>query len=120
MKTRNDILESMATVDPSLYDLRRLHKAVQHDVHVLTEVWAKVKDIDPRHDTKLNTPKDSPDRRPSGPARSLIFTYYKDTARYLYRQLGDPDNADAKKFRKASRRTLPSDGWTAEATRTNG
>lgn len=93
------ILASMATVDRSLYDLRRLHKAVQHDVRVLTEVWAKVKDIDPKHDTKLKRLEtlltgDLKDRK------VLIFTYYKDTARYLYRQLGDPDNEDAKKFRK--------------------
>ena len=93
------ILASMATVDPSLYDLRRLHKAVQHDVHVLTEVWAKVKDIDPRHDTKLNRLKTLLTGDLKG-RKVLIFTYYKDTARYLYRQLGDPDNADAKKFRK--------------------
>ena len=35
----------------------------------------------------------------------LIFSYYKDTARYLYRHLGDPDNADAAAFQKA--------GWAA-------
>ena len=29
-------LARMATMDPSLYDLRRLHRAVQHDVTVLT------------------------------------------------------------------------------------
>ena len=28
------VLESMETVDPTLYDLRRLHRAVQHDVKV--------------------------------------------------------------------------------------
>ena len=93
------ILESMATVDPSLYDLRRLHKAVQHDVNVLTEVWAKVKGIDPRHDTKLTRLKTLLTGDLKG-QKVLVFTYYKDTARYLYRQLGDPDSADAKKFRK--------------------
>ena len=30
----------------------------------------------------------------------LIFSYYKDTARYLYRHLGDPDSPDAVKFLK--------------------
>jgi superfamily II DNA or RNA helicase len=92
-------LEGMATVDPSLYDLRRLHKAVQHDVNVLTEVWAKVKDIDPKHDTKLQRLKTLLTGDLKG-RKVLVFTYYKDTARYLYRQLGDPDSADAKKFRK--------------------
>jgi superfamily II DNA or RNA helicase len=92
-------LEGMATVDPSLYDLRRLHKAVQHDVNVLTEVWTKVKDIDPKHDTKLQRLKTLLTGDLKG-RKILVFTYYKDTARYLYRQLGDPDSADAKKFRK--------------------
>jgi superfamily II DNA or RNA helicase len=92
-------LEGMATVDPSLYDLRRLHKAVQHDVNVLTEVWAKVKGIDPKHDTKLKRLKTLLTGDLKG-RKVLVFTYYKDTARYLYRQLGDPDNVDAKKFRK--------------------
>ena len=31
-------LEGMATVDPVLYDLRKLHAAVQHDVDVLSEL----------------------------------------------------------------------------------
>ena len=93
------ILAGMATVDQSLYDLRRLHKAVQHDVRVLTEVWAKVQDIDPRHDTKLKRLETLLTGDLKG-RKVLIFTYYKDTARYLYRQLGDPDSEGAKKFRK--------------------
>ena len=51
-------LASMATVDPSLYDLRRLHNAVQHDVRLLTEVWEKVKGIDAEHDSKLTKLKE--------------------------------------------------------------
>jgi len=93
------VLESMETVDPSLYDLRRIHKAVQHDVNVLTEVWAKVKGIDPRHDTKLQRLKTLLTGDLKG-RKVLVFTYYKDTARYLYGQLGNPDGADAKKFRR--------------------
>ena len=93
------VLESMGTVDPSLYDLRRLHKAVQHDVHVLTEVWNKVKGIGVGHDTKLERLKDLLTGDLKG-KKVIIFSYYKDTARYLFRNLGDPDSADASKFRK--------------------
>jgi superfamily II DNA or RNA helicase len=93
------VLESMGTVDPSLYDLRRLHKAVQHDVHVLTEVWDKVKGIGIAHDTKLERLKDLLTGDLKG-QKVLIFSYYKDTARYLFRHLGDPNSADASKFRK--------------------
>jgi len=92
------VLESMATVDPSLYDLRRLHKAVQHDVHVLTEVWDKVKCIDAAHDSKLERLKNLLTGDLKG-RKVLIFSYYKDTVRYLFRHLGDPEAADATKFR---------------------
>jgi superfamily II DNA or RNA helicase len=92
------VLEGMATVDPSLYNLRRLHNAVQHDVKVLTEVWDKVKGIDPKHDSKLQRLKTLLTGDLKG-HKVLVFTYYKDTARYLYRQLGDQDADDAKKFR---------------------
>ena len=30
----------------------------------------------------------------------LIFSYYKDTARYLYRHLGHPESEDATAFRE--------------------
>lgn len=30
----------------------------------------------------------------------MIFTYYKDTARYLYQNLGHPESAEAQKFRE--------------------
>lgn len=93
------VLEGMATVDPSLYDLRRLHKAVQHDVHVLTDVWNKVKSINVANDTKLAQLKSLLIGELKG-RKVLIFSYYKDTARYLYRHLGDPQNADALQFGK--------------------
>jgi hypothetical protein len=89
----------MATVDPSLYDLRRLHKAVQHDVHVLTDVWNKVKSINVVNDSKLARLKSLLTGELKG-RKVLIFSYYKDTARYLYRHLGDPQSADASEFRK--------------------
>lgn len=92
-------LASMATVDPSLYDLRRLHNAVQHDVRLLTAVWDKVKGIDAEHDSKLTKLKELLSGKLKG-RKVLLFTYYKDTARYLYRELGDPDNKTAQEFRK--------------------
>ena len=92
-------LEGMAVVDPTQYDLRKLHKAMQHDVHVLTDVWNRVKGIDARHDTKLARLKKllTEDLKKQ---KVLIFSYYKDTARYLYRHLGDPESPDAAKFLK--------------------
>ena len=93
------ILDSMTAVDPALYDLRKLHDDVQHDVHVLVGIWEKVKQIDPQHDTKLKRLKKLLSEELKG-NKVLIFTYYKDTARYLFRHLGSPDNTDALEFRR--------------------
>jgi len=90
-------LGSMATVDPALYDLRKLHDAVQHDVHVLLGIWERVQHIDPAHDSKLKRLKSLLSGELKG-NKVLIFTYYRDTARYLYRHLGSPDNTEAVKF----------------------
>lgn len=92
-------LSSMTTVDPALYDLRKLHDAVQHDVHVLLGIWERVQHIDPAHDSKLSRLKSLLSGELKG-KKVLIFTYYKDTARYLYRHLGSPDNTEAIKFRE--------------------
>jgi superfamily II DNA or RNA helicase len=93
------ILDSMAVVDPALYDLRKLHDEVQHDVHVLLGIWEKVKQIDSQHDTKLKRLKKLLSEELKG-NKVLIFTYYKDTVRYLFRHLGSPDNSEAIEFRE--------------------
>lgn len=41
------IVERLGTVDPSGYDLRKLHDAVQHDIEVLGRIWLRVKDTGP-------------------------------------------------------------------------
>jgi len=43
----------LGAIDPSNYELRKLHEAVQHDVDVLTEIWHRIKDITPERDAKL-------------------------------------------------------------------
>jgi superfamily II DNA/RNA helicase len=92
------ILDGMETIDPTQYDLRRLHEAVQRDVEILSEIWQQVKDIGAEEDAKLTRLKQllSTDLRGK---KVLIFSYYKDTGRYVYRHLGHPENP------KASRRT---------------
>ena len=93
------VLEEMESIDQTKYDLRRLHEALQHDIEVLSAIWDRVKSISPKDDVKLETLK----RILAGKLRGqkvLIFTYYKDTARYLYSQLGNPDNPGAAAFQK--------------------
>ncbi len=82
------VLESLPELNPDQYDLHRLHDALQHDVDVLTDVWRRIKDITPAQDAKLAELK----ALLSGPLKGhkvLVFTYYKDTARYIYQQLSD-------------------------------
>src|SRR5439155_22446742 len=90
-------MELMPSVDPSLYDLRKLHDAVQHDVDVLSKTWDRVRHVGAHSDAKLNRLKELLSGELLG-KKVLIFTYYKDTAKYLYRHLGHPENPEAVKF----------------------
>jgi superfamily II DNA or RNA helicase len=94
------LLETLGTANPADYDLRKLHKAVEHDVTVLSELWQRVKDVGPDRDAKLERLKELLKGDLKG-GKLLIFSYFKDTARYLYRHLGHPDSAEALRFREA-------------------
>ncbi|MCP4570862.1 MAG: helicase, partial [bacterium] len=93
------VLEAMEPIDHALYDLRRLHEAVQHDVEILTAIWHRVRPIGPAEDAKLERLKDLLRGALRG-KKVLLFTYYRHTARYLYRHLGHPDSAEADRFRQ--------------------
>ena len=80
-------LDSLPALEPSQYDLLKLHKALQRDVEILTDIWHLIKDISPEKDAKLGRLKTLLDDELRG-KKVLLFTYYKDTARYLYRELG--------------------------------
>lgn len=80
------ILDGLPDLDPTQYDLRRLHQAPQHDVDALTEIWHSIRHITPAQDAKLTTLKEFLSGSLKG-RKALIFTYYKDTARYLYQEL---------------------------------
>lgn len=90
-------LERMTTVNPADYDLRDIDRAVKHDVRVLTRIWERVKDIKPEKDAKLQRLKELLSGELKG-RKVLVFTYYKDTARYLYKHLGHPENPAAQAF----------------------
>jgi len=85
-------LADLPTLDPAQYDLRKLHHALQHDIDTLTEIWRLIDHISSDGDVKLAELK----RRLGGSLRGkkvLLFTYYKDTARYLFRELGQEHGA---------------------------
>ena len=79
-------LENLPPLDTSQYDLRRLHEALQADVDALTRVWHDIEDIRPEEDAKLGRLKELLAGELKG-QKVIVFTYYRDTARYLYREL---------------------------------
>lgn len=86
------ILNDLPKLDTAEYDLRALHRALNKDIDILTEIWRLIRDITSERDAKLATIKEllSGDLRGR---KVLIFTYYKDTARYLYHELGGEQGA---------------------------
>jgi superfamily II DNA or RNA helicase len=87
-------IETLPTLDAALYDLKRLHKDLRHDVDALRSIWHDISDITPADDAKLSRLKDLLAGDLKG-QKVLLFTYYKDTARYLYHQLTADTSAAA-------------------------
>jgi len=92
------VVEAMEPVDPALYDLRGLRRDISADVERLRSLYELVRGIAPDEDAKLHRLRDLLRGELKG-RKVLIFTYYKDTARYLYEQLGHPDSEAARVFR---------------------
>jgi superfamily II DNA or RNA helicase len=86
------IIDALPRLEAGKYDRRRLHRALQEDVDALTEIWHDIKDISVTHDAKLLQLKSLLETDLCG-QKVIIFSYYKDTARYLYQVLTNDDNA---------------------------
>ncbi len=85
-------IETLPTLDAALYDLKRLHNDLRRDADALREIWHDIAAIPPTRDAKLARLKDLLAGELRG-QKVLLFTYYKDTARYLYRELCSDDPA---------------------------
>ena len=83
-------IETLPTLNAELYDLKRLHNDLRRDVNALREVWHDIETITPANDAKLARLKELLAGELKG-QKVLLFTYYKDTARYLYKQLCSDD-----------------------------
>jgi superfamily II DNA or RNA helicase len=79
-------IKTLPTLDAALYDLKRLHNDLRKDVKALQEIWQAIEPIKVAQDAKLNRLKELLAGELKG-QKVLLFTYYKDTARYLYREL---------------------------------
>ena len=85
------LVETLPRLDPEKYDRRRLYQALMADVDALTDVWHDIEGIDDREDAKLQRLKTLLQTELAG-QKVLLFTYYKDTARYLFKALTGDEN----------------------------
>lgn len=95
------LMGELDSINPTQFDLRRLHDALQHDIEVLTGIWYRVKDMGSATDAKLLRLKALLRSPEFAGKKCLIFSYYRDTVRFLYRQLGHPENPEAAAFCEA-------------------
>ncbi len=86
------LIEALPRLDAAKYDRRTLYRALQDDIDALTEIWHAIKDIGMDHDAKLEQLKSLLGTELQG-QKVIIFTYYKDTARYVYRALTGAENS---------------------------
>ena len=93
-------LDTLPTLDSTLYDLKRLHNDLRNDVNALRTIWHAIESMTPERDTKLATLKRLLASDLKG-QKVLLFTSYKDTARYLYRQLCS-ETVEAQAWRTAA------------------
>ncbi len=85
-------IETLPTLNADLYDLKHLHNDLRKDVNALREIWHDIETITPANDAKLARLKQLLAGELKG-QKVLLFTYYRDTARYLYTQLCSDDPA---------------------------
>ena len=92
------ILDKLPPLNVNDYDLRKLHEAIQEDIAVLEKIWRQVSDIQPSQDAKLARLKELLCGDLKG-KKVIVFTYYRDTARYIEHELVRKESAS---FRKAA------------------
>src|SRR5712691_2449611 len=78
----------------NFYDLKRLHNDLRRDFEALRSIWHEISTITADRDAKLARLKELLAGELKG-QKVLLFTYYKDTARYLYHELSGDDPAAA-------------------------
>jgi ERCC4-like helicases len=88
----HQFIDALPKLDAAQYQLKRLKHDLSKDVAALREIWQHISVITPVNDAKLNQLKALLAGDLKG-KKVLIFTYYKDTARYLTQQLCSDDPA---------------------------
>lgn len=81
-----EILQSLPSLDASKYNLPLLEKHCREDIFQLREILSGISQIDEEKDEKLKRLVELLEGEIKG-KKTLIFSYFKDTARYIYRYL---------------------------------
>lgn len=88
----SSILDQLPTLPTDRYDLDALRRAVQADIQSLDELLVELEQVTVEHDDKLHTLKGLLTSDELMRKKVVLFSYFKDTARYLYHNLmGDED-----------------------------
>ena len=80
------LIEHLPKLETARYDRRRLHRALHEDSDALNAIWHAINHITIHNDAKLQHLQECLARDLKG-KKLIIFTYYKDTARYLAKAL---------------------------------
>lgn len=82
----NEFFSDLPGLNKESYELGRLHQAVKNDIAILEDILSWIEGITPEKDAKLNVLKELLSSELKG-EKVLIFTYYRDTAQYIYQEL---------------------------------
>jgi superfamily II DNA or RNA helicase len=85
-----EILAELPEIDPTGYNLAAIEAAVTQDVEALEEACKKLANLTAAEDEKLAALKTLLIDELSG-RKVVVFTYFRDTARYLYRELREDE-----------------------------
>lgn len=89
-KEARHFIATLPVLNAQHYNLQRLRSDLRKDIAALQAIWQRIATITPAQDAKLTRLKELLAGELRG-QKVLIFTYYRDTARYLYKHLGDTD-----------------------------
>jgi hypothetical protein len=82
----NEFLQSLESIDTEAYDLSLIKQHVEADVRTLEKLLRDLDGLTERHDDKLQALL-AWFRGEGAGKKVLLFSYYKDTARYVYEYL---------------------------------
>ncbi|MBP8293327.1 MAG: hypothetical protein KAX65_11175, partial [Caldilineaceae bacterium] len=87
------IIAELPRLNPQAYNRRAIHRDLAQDIDHLTAIWYSIDRLGMQEDDKLQALKSLLANELRG-RKVIVFTYYKDTARYLYRGLTGPEGSD--------------------------